>query len=330
MARGPAHFLLYPDRQLTPFLERNTLDGPPPAGSERLFVMDRHGRWHFGADLSTRADVEAQLKRIGVDAATRDAVLELWRTTFAHHEFTGRSDRFFMFEGLGSVFWHMTSKFLLAVQASYLRARDPEIAADLARYYDEAREGLGSRKTPDVFGAFPVDPHSHSPRHRGAQQPGMTGQAKEDILIRFGELGVEARDGRLRFEPRLLHRDELLDTPYRFACLDHRRRRGDVGPARRQPGVHLLPGAGLLQAGGAALDPTRADRRRDRGRGGHGAGPPGQCGHRWATGHLPPPDGDHSARRARGRVRRLRAVLRSERVRPAGPWRPLATPCLVS
>jgi hypothetical protein len=212
-------FLLYPDRQLTPFLERNTLDGAPPAGSERLFVQDRHGRWHFGADLSTRADVEAQLKRIGVDAPTRDAVLELWRTTFAHHEFTGRSDRFFMFEGLGSVFWHMSSKFLLAVQAGYHRARDPEIAAGLARFYDEARDGLGSRKTPAVFGAFPVDPHSHSPRHRGAQQPGMTGQAKEDILIRFGELGVEVRDGRLRFEPRLLHRDEFLDAPYRFAFL---------------------------------------------------------------------------------------------------------------
>ncbi len=213
-------FLLYPDRQLTPFLERNTLDGPPPAGSERLFVMDRHGRWHFGADLSTSADVEAQLRRTGVDAATREAVLELWRTTFAHHEFTGRSDRFFMFEGLGSVFWHMTSKFLLAVQACHLRARDPEIGADLARFYDEAREGLGSRKTPDVFGAFPVDPHSHSPRHRGAQQPGMTGQAKEDILLRFGELGVEVRDGCLRFEPRLLHRDEFLEDPFRFTSLD--------------------------------------------------------------------------------------------------------------
>jgi hypothetical protein len=212
-------FLLYPDRQLRPFLERNTLDGPPPAGGERLFVVDRRGHWHFNADLSTRADVEVQLKRIGADATTRDAVLELWRTTFAHHEFTGRSDRFFMFEGLGSVFWHMTSKFLLAVQACHQRARDPEVAAHLASFYDEAREGLGSRKTPDVFGAFPVDPHSHSPRHRGAQQPGMTGQAKEDILIRFGELGVEARDGRLRFEPRLLHRDEFLADPTQFASL---------------------------------------------------------------------------------------------------------------
>jgi hypothetical protein len=47
----------------------------------------------------------------------------------------------------------------------------------------------------------------------------MTGQAKEDILIRFGELGVEARDGRLRFEPRLLHRDEFLADPTQFASL---------------------------------------------------------------------------------------------------------------
>jgi hypothetical protein len=212
-------YLLYPDRQLAPFLERNTLGGPPPAGSERLFVMDRHGHWHFRSDLSTSADVDGQLRRIGVDTATREAVLELWRTTFAHGEFTGRSGRFFMFEGLGSVFWHMVSKFLLAVQTCHLQAKDPGVAAELTRFYDEAREGLGSRKTPDVFGAFPVDPHSHSPRHRGAQQPGMTGQAKEDILTRFGELGVEARDGRLRFEPRLLHRSEFLDAPYRFACL---------------------------------------------------------------------------------------------------------------
>jgi hypothetical protein len=47
----------------------------------------------------------------------------------------------------------------------------------------------------------------------------MTGQAKEDILIRFGELGVEAREGRLRFEPRLLHRTEFLDAPSRFDYL---------------------------------------------------------------------------------------------------------------
>ncbi|HEX5826951.1 MAG TPA: hypothetical protein VFY23_05480 [Candidatus Limnocylindrales bacterium] len=212
-------YLLQPDRELLPFLERNTLPGAPPAGSEQLFVRDAHGRWHFGGDLSTRGDVEEQLAPMGVDDATRDAVVELWQRTFAHHEFTGRSDRFFMFEGLGCVFWHMSSKLLLAVQGSALRARDPGIAAALAAFYDETREGMGARKSPEVFGAFPVDPHSHSPRHLGAQQPGMTGQAKEDILIRFGELGVEAQDGRLRFEPRLLHQAEFLDAPSRFDYL---------------------------------------------------------------------------------------------------------------
>jgi hypothetical protein len=212
-------YLLYPDRELVPFLARNTLAGPPPVADERLFVADRHGSWHFQADLSTLADVERALDAIGSDDATREEVLELWRTTFGHREFTGRSGTFFMFEGLGSVFWHMVSKYRMAVQAAFGRTRDPEVSSGLARAYDEVVAGLGFRKTPAAFGAFPTDTHSHTPRHRGAQQPGMTGQAKEDILARLGELGVGAAGGRLRFEPRLLHAAEFMDTPHRFEYL---------------------------------------------------------------------------------------------------------------
>ena len=47
----------------------------------------------------------------------------------------------------------------------------------------------------------------------------MTGQVKEHVIARFGELGVEVADGRLRFEPRLLHLDEFLDAPHRFSYL---------------------------------------------------------------------------------------------------------------
>ncbi len=212
-------YMLYPDRELTPFLARNTLEGPPPLQDPRLFVADRLGGWHFQADLSTLADVEQVLDLAAADPATREVVADLWRTTFGHREFTGRSGTFFMFEGLGSIFWHMASKLRLAVQATQRRAEDPVAAAELARFHDEARDGLGFTKSPDVFGAFPTDTHSHSPRHRGAQQPGMTGQAKEDILARFGELGVEAVGGRLRFEPRLLHRAEFLGAPHRFSYL---------------------------------------------------------------------------------------------------------------
>jgi hypothetical protein len=212
-------YLLYPDRELAPFLARNTLAGPPPVTDPRLFVADRRGGWHFQADLSTLADVERALDAIGAADATRRAVAELWQTMFRHREFTGRSGTFFMFEGLGSIFWHMVSKYRIAVLAASQRAQDPEVARELARCYDEIRDGLGFRKSPVVFGAFPMDTYSHTPAHCGAQQPGMTGQAKEDILARFGELGAEATAGRLRFAPRLLHRPELADAPHRFEYL---------------------------------------------------------------------------------------------------------------
>jgi hypothetical protein len=38
----------------------------------------------------------------------------------------------------------------------------------------------------------------------------MTGQVKEDVLARLGELGVEVRAGRLGFAPELLPRSEFL------------------------------------------------------------------------------------------------------------------------
>jgi hypothetical protein len=38
----------------------------------------------------------------------------------------------------------------------------------------------------------------------------MTGQVKEDILIRFSELGVVVRNGLLGFQPTLLRKDEIL------------------------------------------------------------------------------------------------------------------------
>ena len=45
---------------------------------------------------------------------------------------------------------------------------------------------------------------------KGAQQPGMTGQVKEDILCRFGELGVFVKEGKVGFNPKLLRRYEFV------------------------------------------------------------------------------------------------------------------------
>jgi hypothetical protein len=56
--------------------------------------------------------------------------------------------------------------------------------------------------------------------HRGAQQPGMTGQVKEDILVRFGELGVFVEDGQIVFHPCLLRKDEFAAHAGLFSYVD--------------------------------------------------------------------------------------------------------------
>jgi hypothetical protein len=217
-------YLLYPDRELPSFLERNTLKGRPPLKDPSLFVVDDQGHWHFQADLRSVSDVAKSLERLQVDDDTRKAVRELWEATFRHSEFTGRSGTFFAFEGLGSIYWHMVVKLLLAAQECHREAvrerSDPDVTKALAGVYDDIRQGLGFCKTPDAYGAFPTDPYSHSPRHRGAQQPGMTGQVKEEILTRWGELGIAVEGGRLHFAPQLLHQAEFFPTSQRFLHLD--------------------------------------------------------------------------------------------------------------
>ena len=151
-------YLLYPDVELPSLLDRNTLPEPPPVTDPRLFTRDAAGGWHFQADLRNVADVAARLDAVvaagagaAVDPATRRAVLDLWERSFHHSQFTGRSRTFFMFEGLGSIYWHMVAKLLLAVQETFETvdaAREPELAAALANAYDEIREGLGFRKRP--------------------------------------------------------------------------------------------------------------------------------------------------------------------------------------
>jgi hypothetical protein len=48
----------------------------------------------------------------------------------------------------------------------------------------------------------------------------MTGQVKEEILTRMGELGVEIVDGRIRFAPRLLKAGEFFAEPQEFGYVN--------------------------------------------------------------------------------------------------------------
>jgi len=48
----------------------------------------------------------------------------------------------------------------------------------------------------------------------------MTGQVKEEIISRFGELGIRVFDGELSFKPVLLRAQEFIKTPQKFRYLD--------------------------------------------------------------------------------------------------------------
>ena len=233
-------FMLYPDRHLPDFLERNRvaedqvrviplLSQMLEAGDERVVLKDADGFVRFSAEFTNAGDVEATLDAIGDDYAendfaTRRSVLELFEAVFDHKSFTGRSGTMFGFEGLGSIYWHMVAKLMLTIEESYFNALDsgPDHATlkRLGDLYYRVRFGIGFNKSPADYGAFPTDPYSHTPKHAGAQQPGMTGQVKEEILTRFGELGVRVRNGAISIEPALLRAREFSVEPKSLCYLD--------------------------------------------------------------------------------------------------------------
>ena len=119
----------------------------------------------------------------------------------------------------------MDSKLLLATQENFFLAKNNNATKrnniqSLGKYYYKIREGLSAAKTPKEYGAFPFDPYSHTPSHSGAQQPGMTGQVKEEILTRFGELGCFVQNGCIMFDTALLLKEEFLIKNQIFTYFD--------------------------------------------------------------------------------------------------------------
>ncbi len=208
-------FMLYPVPSLPGFLERNTIPAQRLAEApflldlgREIVVVDSSGGLHFAPGMVNGEALEEALETTGLSAGERSVVASLYEEMFGHHSYTGRSGSMYGYEGIGSIYWHMVGKLLLAVQETYWAARDngaaPESLARLARGYRRIRAGLGFCKDPLEFGAIPIDCYSHSPAHGGAQQPGMTGQVKEEILTRFGELGLRIVGGRIALAPGLL------------------------------------------------------------------------------------------------------------------------------
>ena len=235
-------FLLYPDRELPAFLDKNRIPAAEVeandllselarAGETSVLSRDAAGHYRFCADFRNADFLAKALERLGAQprwsarvASDGPGVLDVYERVFHHAAFTGRSGTMYGYEGLGCIYWHMVAKLLLAVQECFFRAagegHGASTVAALAKAYYDVREGLGFHKTAERFGAFPTDPYSHTPGHAGAQQPGMTGQVKEEILTRLGELGVRVSQGRLTLDPILLQPAEFLREPRTWTYVD--------------------------------------------------------------------------------------------------------------
>ncbi|MBK8194326.1 MAG: hypothetical protein IPK76_14340 [Lewinellaceae bacterium] len=240
-------YLLYPDKDLPGFLEKNNV--PKEAvgqstllarlvsdGNVDIIEKDVLGVFHFNSNFKNANDLDAALTELSKTTYAplvekdKKQVLQIFEDLFNHKAFTGRSGTFFGYEGLGSIYWHMVSKLRLAVLECCLKAVDegesPERTGKLLAHYYEINEGIGVHKSPALYGAFPTDPYSHTPAGKGAQQPGMTGQVKEDIVSRFGELGVFVKNSRLHFNPWMLRESEFLGEAKVFEYVDiHRETR---------------------------------------------------------------------------------------------------------
>ena len=234
-------YLLYPDRELTRFVDKNIIPEAQverskllstliAAGDTSLVEKDSQGGYHFNGafnNVESAKAVLATLKENGYeDLVDREQPLieEIFESVFNHRQFTGRSGGMYAYEGLGSIYWHMVSKLLLAALENFRKAleqgSDAVTVGKLADCYFDIRAGIGFNKTPDNYGAFPTDPYSHTPGFAGAKQPGMTGQVKEEVITRLMELGVSVCKGTICFKPFILRKSEFLSSADSLSYFD--------------------------------------------------------------------------------------------------------------
>jgi hypothetical protein len=225
-------YILYPNKELPKFVIKNTISKSDVNssklltqlivdGNTQLIIQDGNGVYHFNGNFNNADSVQETLTSLSETYGSlveKDSkmILDIFESVFDHKSFTGRSGTFFGYEGLGSIYWHMVSKLLLAVcevtQKALSESEDNKLIGRLYDHYFEVNAGIGVHKSPELYGAFPTDAYSHTPAGKGAQQPGMTGQVKEDVLSRFAELGISVCKGAVQFNPEILRTDEFLKS----------------------------------------------------------------------------------------------------------------------
>ena len=242
-------FYLYPLKKLKTFMEKNIVPTKAVQSSELIsallknnntkFVMkDVNGDVRLNADITRFKAFVAVLEELKQDAAYAELVekeydnlCDCYEEVFKHREYTGRSGIMYKYEGIGCIYWHQNAKLLLSLGENVFYAKEngkTEEAVQLKEAYYRLRQGLGFCKEPSVWGAFPLDPYSHTAYLQGAQQPGMTGQVKEEILTRRLELGISIAEGKISFAPTLLRKSEFLETPSKLVYVDFNKKFSEI------------------------------------------------------------------------------------------------------
>ncbi|GAG98342.1 unnamed protein product, partial [marine sediment metagenome] len=161
--------MLYPDKALPSFLEKNLIpqslinDSPLlqselKSGRKEIIEQDIDGQVHFSGAFTNVADLRRSIERAGdISKGNELEWCMLFEAVFKHQEFTGRSSTMYKYEGLGCIYWHMVSKLLLAVSEFVDDARqvgaEESVLERLVAHFYNIRGGLGLYKSPTEYGA---------------------------------------------------------------------------------------------------------------------------------------------------------------------------------
>ncbi|HBQ59670.1 MAG TPA: hypothetical protein DD671_08610, partial [Balneolaceae bacterium] len=157
-------YILYPNKDLPGFLERNNIPEELVKKSELLQTLiadgnldiinkDVNGGFHFNGNFKNARDLKNKIDEMrsgkygSMIKKEEQLLLDIFEQVFDHKSFTGRSGTFFAYEGLGSIYWHMVSKLHLAVTEITIEAHEgqvgPSTLDQLLKHFDEVGKGIG-------------------------------------------------------------------------------------------------------------------------------------------------------------------------------------------
>ena len=276
-------FMLYPDRALPGFLDKNRIPAEQveaipllqqmlAAGDERIVVRDADGCYRFNADFSNCRDLRKRLDALAADYAaalnrSREPLLKLYEQVFHHKAFTGRSGTCSASRGSAPSTGTWCRSCCWRCRRTSLRRRT---GARCAATTAAARRTVLSRprrhRLQQDAGRIrrisdrPLLAHAQTRRRAtaGHDRPGQGRSADP-----FRRARRSRRDGAGSFSAALLRAREFVAAAREFRFLDVDGNWQTICRSRPWPGIHLVPGPDRLRADDNADAPASRCSRDD-------------------------------------------------------------------